>query len=609
MAIKRRTLGRYQVFSPTEVGQGYRLYTYTRGGLNVTDKATYKNLAGTTAHTNPIVFDGRGEADIWWDGEYDIRLDDDLGNLVWTMTDIGAGEDVPNYGNYNVVLDGGFEDDANGDGLPDQWIITTYPNNGAGAGTASIDQATQVEGSNSLRFDSLGDGGGYAESAIFQVSENVSLSLSWLMQSSVADVRNVVDVIYYNSAQVQISTVSVYDDSINNVTAWGKLFRSLITPSGARFARIRLTGAHSSDPTAGTTWFDDVRLYIDPTVLTLRDKGAGVNTTSGSLLVIENNNDAYIQFKGGATSRNGIFFGTPASEIQAGIQQQHDQGKLVFLNGATQHVSLDASGNINMLNGRVIMDADALDERKAAAIITASSIDIGAALGNFIDITGPGTINQLGTAQAGVRRILRFLNGPLTLTHNSVSLILPGSVDILTQDGDAAEFLSLGFGNWVCTNYQPRYSAHSSDFTSSQVFYIENSRGTNGSLFDLTAVSAAWESIGPTGSGAANTWVGLNSVTLGAKWVEVRIHNRADDNTGGTAQGVVYARATGSSAAATQDAIVSQVRSVALGSTFNSGTNTTTARIPVDSLHRFDMYRLQIATSVVVSMYLVGWGV
>jgi hypothetical protein len=44
--------------------------------------------------------------------------------------------------------------------------------------------------------------------------------------------------------------------------------------------------------------------------------------------------------------------------------------------------------------------------------------------------------------------------GILTLTHNATSLILPGSASITTAANDVAEFLSLGSGNWLCTNYK-----------------------------------------------------------------------------------------------------------------------------------------------------------
>src|SRR5207237_7756596 len=55
--------------------------------------------------------------------------------------------------------------------------------------------------------------------------------------------------------------------------------------------------------------------------------------------------------------------------------------------------------------------------------------------------------------QAGTPRIVQF-SGALTLTNNASSLLLPGGANITTVAGDTATFVSLGSGNWICTNYQ-----------------------------------------------------------------------------------------------------------------------------------------------------------
>lgn len=94
----------------------------------------------------------------------------------------------------------------------------------------------------------------------------------------------------------------------------------------------------------------------------------------------------------------------------------------------------------------------AINEAKGADIASATTTDIGAATGNYVDVTGTTTITGLGTVQAGTRRIVQF-DGALTLTHNGTSLILPTSANITTAAGDVATFVSLGSGNWVCTGY------------------------------------------------------------------------------------------------------------------------------------------------------------
>jgi len=89
---------------------------------------------------------------------------------------------------------------------------------------------------------------------------------------------------------------------------------------------------------------------------------------------------------------------------------------------------------------------------KGADIASSGTTDIGAATGEFIDVTGTTTITSLGTIAAGITRTVRF-TGALTLTHNASSLILPSSANITTANGDTAIFRSLGSGNWKCISY------------------------------------------------------------------------------------------------------------------------------------------------------------
>ncbi|HSB98127.1 MAG TPA: hypothetical protein VLC91_16825 [Spongiibacteraceae bacterium] len=89
---------------------------------------------------------------------------------------------------------------------------------------------------------------------------------------------------------------------------------------------------------------------------------------------------------------------------------------------------------------------------KGADIASAATTNIGAATGEFVDVTGTTTITSLGTVAAGITRTVRF-TGALTLTHNATSLILPEGTNIITAANDVAVFRSLGSGNWVLVSY------------------------------------------------------------------------------------------------------------------------------------------------------------
>lgn len=99
--------------------------------------------------------------------------------------------------------------------------------------------------------------------------------------------------------------------------------------------------------------------------------------------------------------------------------------------------------------------ADLFKGTKGADIASATTTDIGAATGMFIHVTGTTTITGLGTAAAGITRLVTF-DGALLLTYNATSLILPTSANITTVAGDSALFVSEGSGNWRCVGYWRR---------------------------------------------------------------------------------------------------------------------------------------------------------
>jgi hypothetical protein len=89
----------------------------------------------------------------------------------------------------------------------------------------------------------------------------------------------------------------------------------------------------------------------------------------------------------------------------------------------------------------------------SVTLASAATVSIGAAAGNFIEVTGTNNISAFDVAQKGTKRTLRFA-GILTLVH-SANLVLPGAANIVTAAGDFVEFESLGAGTWVCSNFSP----------------------------------------------------------------------------------------------------------------------------------------------------------
>lgn len=126
--------------------------------------------------------------------------------------------------------------------------------------------------------------------------------------------------------------------------------------------------------------------------------------------------------------------------------------------GSVTSASLDAGDNAAM---RTVLDVyskaevDTKDKGvKGADLASSGTVDLGAATGDFVDITGTTTIASFGTAAAGVERTVRF-TGILTLTHNAVSMILHNGMNITTYNGLIMRFRSLGAGNWVEVSQTP----------------------------------------------------------------------------------------------------------------------------------------------------------
>lgn len=81
---------------------GGKLYTFEAG--STTPKATYTDAGGATPNTNPVVLDARGEATVFWSGQYKVELRTAADALLWTVDNVGTASsnagDIP----YNPAL-------------------------------------------------------------------------------------------------------------------------------------------------------------------------------------------------------------------------------------------------------------------------------------------------------------------------------------------------------------------------------------------------------------------------------------------------------------------------------------------------------------------------
>lgn len=140
---------------------------------------------------------------------------------------------------------------------------------------------------------------------------------------------------------------------------------------------------------------------------------------------------------------------------------------------------------------------------------------------------------------------------------------------------------------------------------------IEANTGQHATLFDIDAViSTTWESVGPIGSGATNTWTAMNSVPLTAKFVILNIHNEIQGSTNSTSyESRLHARKTGDGTAVNDTTRISIAGFINRSGLLEKDLNITSHIIPIDSQRRFDLYRLSLGTTptINVKMNLVGW--
>lgn len=90
-------------------------------------------------------------------------------------------------------------------------------------------------------------------------------------------------------------------------------------------------------------------------------------------------------------------------------------------------------------------------------IASDTTIDLGAATGDFVNITGTSIISSFGTTAVGCQRVVRF-TGAATLTHSTI-LRLPGGQSITAATNDIAIFRHMASGVWICATYERALAA------------------------------------------------------------------------------------------------------------------------------------------------------
>lgn len=218
-----------------------------------TEKTTYSDSALSVANASPVVFNSAGAADIWYDGDADVSVYDSTGTLIDSYPNINPSISSSTV-ESNLIANGSFEE--GGSTTPSGWTRSAPP--ALGSSAQDLDSS---HGLYSWKFTSGGNGAGNLTTTdFFNIAFGRTFTVVWMMQSSAADVRNLVEVVWYTDADAEVGATSLYDNSTTNPTSWTiKTAVAIPVPTAVR-AKLRITGCHSSDATSGSTWFDGIQV-------------------------------------------------------------------------------------------------------------------------------------------------------------------------------------------------------------------------------------------------------------------------------------------------------------------------------------------------------------
>lgn len=283
------------------------------------------------------------------------------------------------------------------------------------------------------------------------------------------------------------------------------------------------TAASNARNTIGSTTIGDA-LFIASAASNARNTLG--STAVGDALFIASNATSARSTLGSGTTGDALFLAANATSARTTLSLGTAAIEATGTSGAT----IPFLNTANTWSGTQFLNGVALNGAKGADIASATTTDIGAASGNYVDVTGTTTITGLGTVQAGTTRTVRF-TGALTLTHNATSLILPGGANITTAANDRATFISLGSGNWICVQYtKADGTSVVAGASSSGITLIQaNSLSTSSTCDFTTGISSTYKSFMLTGAfthSTSSTGLVLSYSTNGGSSWSADAHTR-----------------------------------------------------------------------------------
>lgn len=239
------------------VNAGGKLNFYKVG--TSTRKNTYSDVDLTIANANPVILDSAGRAVVFLDGDYKLTYTDSSDVTIYTRQNINP---APNTiaQDVNLIKNGSFEIDDDGDGIPDDWTLVSY----TGAANARS-TSTVSHGNYSYQFSSTGSGGGYLETTNYMNCSSLEqLGWSFEIKSSIATCLNIAQIRWFDKDEALVSTSEVYTTQTTNPTTFTLYIGNVTAPATATQFKVRIVGVDPSVPLTANVWFDNLRIVPSP---------------------------------------------------------------------------------------------------------------------------------------------------------------------------------------------------------------------------------------------------------------------------------------------------------------------------------------------------------
>lgn len=611
------------VFTPIV---GAKKYFYETG--TATPKTIYSDSSLTIPQTNPVLSDSEGRfPDIFLDGIYREVQEDELGNTLWTRDPVGE------------VESGQFADWAN---------------------DATYNIPDIVKGSDDKYYRSLTDNN--------QGNDPVSSPVNWeALRFGREWNTNVTygagDIVFGSDDRAYTSLIdsNAGNDPVSSPLAWaiGDFLNSILIKNTNYTIETKDRGSLISVTASATINLLPVATAGRGFPITIYNSGAGTvvvdgdggETVNGNLTLTLQPGDTISLTTSGSTGWEGVLGINPdATRVMGGDKTYTGRIIITGLTPVLRLIDSDATADNGIydfiidtesLKGRILNDIASVATTWLQIDRTTTTVDTVNFPNGTLQSQGNDVVSTSSGDQdiAGVKKFTSKLkqestgSAGLTFRNNS------GAVDEKVWDYDisASQFV-LRTVNDASTGAQTVYvvdrtgitvdninfpngtfqingnnldpGADISNWKRGNATYIEDDSGGAATSFNVTAViGAAWESVGPTSSGATNIWTGLNDLPTGGQWVGIRIdHESADSSTSTDTR--FHGRVTGSATAVGTKTLLSKVAlSIpGSGSTSVEIRAPATARLPIDSSGRFDLYVQSITGTATIEIVLEEMG-